>query len=111
MSTSIESTVQLLQNTLTGAAVAHGIQLISGWEADLQDATFAGADGITAELTLLREGLEGGSADGPAIGQILISLGGSTQQAASSADASQSAGLSSLAQALLSAGKQLGASA
>ena len=111
MPTSIESTVQLFQDTLTGAAVAHGIQLISGWEADLQGATFPGAEGITAELTLLREGLEGGSADGPAIGQILISLSGSTQQAASSADASQSAGLSSLAQALLSAGKQLGASA
>ncbi len=109
MSTSIDSTVQLLQDKLTEAAATQGVQMISSWEADLQGATFAGAEGITAELALLREALESGTADGPAIGQMLVSLGGSTQQAASSADASQSGSLTSLAQALMSAGQQLGA--
>lgn len=111
MPTSIDSTVQLLKDKLTEAAATQGLQMISSWEADLQGATFSGAAGIASELALLRQALESGTADGPAIGQMLVSLGGSTQQAAVSAEASQSASLGNLAQALMTAGQQLGASA
>lgn len=110
MSTTIDSTVQLLKDKLTEAAAAQGIQTISSWEADLQTATFSGSEGISAELALLRQSLESGTSDGLAIGQMLVSLAGSTQQAASSAEASLSASLANLAQALISAGQQLGAS-
>lgn len=109
MSNKIDSTLQLLTDKFTEAAVKPGIAAISEWEADLLAADFLGSDAIYADLTKLRHHLEGGDLSGVAIGELLVSLGGSTERAAAHAEGTQGDGLAKMGQALISAGKGLGA--
>jgi hypothetical protein len=108
MSTKIDSTIHLLTQKLTEAAVKHGAEMIGKWEADLEKAEWRGAKTIHADLTKLRHHLEGNTRDGVAIGELLIKLGESTERAAAHAE-SDGDKLESLGQALISAGKGLGA--
>ena len=109
MSNKIEITLHLLTNTLTEAVVKQGIETISLWEADLKTADFRGADTLYDDLTRLRHHLEGGNLSGVAIGELLVSLGGSTERAAALVEGPQGDSLSKMGGALIHAGKSMGA--
>jgi hypothetical protein len=110
MSTKIDSTIHLLTEKLTEAAVKHGAEIIGKWEADLENAEWRGAKTIHTDLTKLRHHLEGDTRDGVAIGELLIKLGESTDLAATHSEG-DGGKIESLGQALISAGKGLGADA
>ena len=109
MSNKIETTIQLLTGKLSEAAIKQGVETISQWEAELLAADFRGADALYADLTKLRHHLESGSLSGVAIGELLVSLGGSTERAAAHAEGTQGEGLAKLGEALIHTGKGLGA--
>lgn len=108
MSTKIDSTLTLVKGHLTEAAVKHGAEMIGKWEADLEKAEWRGAKTIHADLTKLRHHLESDTRDGVAIGELLIKLGEATERAAAHAEGGGGK-IESLGQALVSAGKGLGA--
>lgn len=109
MSTKIDSTLTLVKGRLTEAAVKHGAEMIGKWEADLEKAEWHGAKTIHADLTKLRHYLEGDARDGVAIGELMVKLGESTERAAAHAESGADGKIESLGQALISAGKGLGA--
>lgn len=109
MSTKIDSTIHLLTDKLTEAAAKHGAEIIGKWETDLEAADFRGAKTIHADLTKLRHHLEGESLNGVAIGELLVNLGGSTERAAAHVEGTQAERLAKMGEALISAGKGLGA--
>ncbi len=109
MSTKIDSTIHLLTGQLAETAAKHGAEIISQWETDLEAADFRGAKTIHADLTKLRHHLEGSELSGVAIGELLVNLGGSTERAAAHAEGTQGERLAKMGEALISAGKGLGA--
>ncbi len=108
MSTKIDSTIHLLTGKLTDAAVKHGAEIIGKWEADLEAADFRGAKTIHTDLGTLRHHLEGGTLDGPVVGELLVKLGEATERAAAHAEGTPGERLAKLGETLVSAGKGLG---
>ena len=107
MPTNIDSTINVLKGQLNATAVQKGTQMISKWEADLEQADWLGAKTIHADLIKLRHHLEGGKLDSATIAKLLIKLGESTERAAVHAKNDTVGHLKSLGQALVKAGEGL----
>jgi uncharacterized protein YjbI with pentapeptide repeats len=107
MSKKIDSTTELFQGKLTGAAVKTGAKMISKWQTDLEKAEFSGAKTIHADLGKLRRHLEGDDLNGATIGELLVKLGRSTERAAKLAKGVTASKLENLGQTLVKAGESL----
>ena len=98
----LDQTVQALSGSATAVSPTDGTSLIDSWISAL------GSDSeVSDSLSDLKAALQGGSASGTDIQDILSDLADQTESAAADADTSAQSSLQSLASSLRSFGKQL----
>lgn len=103
----LEDTLAALQGDLESIDTATAIDMLERWQAILLDADFDGSDDLSSLLVQLQSQLETEDVDGAAVGELLTSLAGLTQDAADAADEDNAGKVQLLADLLGDAGDRL----
>ena len=82
----LDATIKAVQSGLTTLAAAQGAKNVTGWMTALEHADFRGAKVIHENVGKLKRHLEAETLDGPAIGELLRTLGAETARTASHAE-------------------------
>jgi len=105
----IKKTLDILKGKLNNAATSGGVKSIRKWEKLLKKAEFRGAKTICKDLGKLRRQLENDDLDSSKIKELLISMGESTVRVAGHEEQKGIEKIEKLGEALIKAGKNLGA--
>lgn len=107
MTTHLDTTIAAFEKGLTEFAAAQGVKNIDRWLETLEKADFRGAKIIHENLGKLKKHLEADELDGPAIGELLRTLGEETGRTASHVEGAQAEKIQRLADLLGQSGSDL----
>lgn len=106
-SVTVGGTISLLQQGLTSISASAAVSNIEGWQEQLEAAGSEPLMAISNNLEELKGELQNDSIDGAAVGELLVSLGDQTVDAAQNAGGTATAQLTQLGNLLQQAGNQL----